>query len=210
MCIDLKKGLKEWFARNMAFVVFGVIGAVGRISLAALVPRGTFDLFFFVALMAIGAGYGSGRREAVFVPLITMVSTDIFLYTVRGDAFPYASSTILLVSFFVWTGMMWLTMASVYARKIGQGRASRASFLLGTTWGVFIYDLWTNFGWWLGPFYPHTPGGLAACYLAAVPFMVWHMASTLTFSPLVYLAVTRVSQLQASAASRAVETGVGE
>ena len=64
--------------------------------------------------------------------------------------------------------------------------------------GILIYDLWTNFGTWLGGWYTHTWEGLALCYTKALPFMFWHLLSTtlamaIVIIPVVYLKEHKVT-----------------
>jgi len=47
--------------------------------------------------------------------------------------------------------------------------------------GIIIYDLWTNFGFWLSysqlGFYPQTIFGLMTVFVGGLPFMLWHILS---------------------------------
>ena len=50
-----------------------------------------------------------------------------------------------------------------------------------------LFFLVTNFGAWIGsPMYPQTAGGLAAAYIAGVPFFQWTVLSTLFYSALLF------------------------
>ena len=64
--------------------------------------------------------------------------------------------------------------------------------------GILIYDLWTNFGTFLGGWYTHTWEGLVLCYTNALPFMLWHLLSTtiamtLVIVPIVYLKENKIT-----------------
>ena len=61
--------------------------------------------------------------------------------------------------------------------------------------GIVIYDLWTNFGFWLSysriGFYPMTFEGLLTVVIGGLPFMLWHLLSaTITITiitiPIIY------------------------
>ena len=53
--------------------------------------------------------------------------------------------------------------------------------------GSVLFFLVTNFGAWIGsPMYPQTAGGLAAAYIAGVPFFQWTVLSTLFYSALLF------------------------
>jgi len=43
---------------------------------------------------------------------------------------------------------------------------------------LFLW-MWTNFGVWLGPYYPHTLAGLLQCYWMALPFLKNSIISSL-------------------------------
>jgi hypothetical protein len=57
---------------------------------------------------------------------------------------------------------------------------------------ILLYDIWTNFGVWLGGWYSYSWAGLVTCFTFALPFMFWHLLSTtiaiaLVIVPIVYL-----------------------
>jgi hypothetical protein len=43
---------------------------------------------------------------------------------------------------------------------------------------ILLYDIWTNFGVWLGGWYSYSWSGLVTCFTFALPFMFWHLLST--------------------------------
>ncbi len=48
------------------------------------------------------------------------------------------------------------------------------------------FFLISNFGTWLGNFYPHTLAGLGLCYTAAIPFFGRTLASDLFYSGVLF------------------------
>lgn len=182
-----------WGGRNRTLLAFFLVGVLVRVCLSLWLPRATFDMFFVIGAMAIGAGYAMGNRWALMLPVSIMVASDVFLYTIHKISYPYASWLLLWISFFMWTGFGMMAYFATRARRLTIRHPSMLPLFFSATWGVLVYDLWTNMGWWLGPFYPNTLRGLALCYAAAAPFMIWHMISTLAMVPLVYVAL-RVSQ----------------
>ncbi|MCK4717449.1 MAG: hypothetical protein KAT70_02175 [Thermoplasmata archaeon] len=187
------KRAKIALERNLILLALIIVGAIGRICLAVMLPQGTFDMFAFVVLISLSAGYVTRRWAALFVPIGIMVSSDIFLYFFSGNAFPFSSSLLIMVSLFVWSGF---AMAAFLGMKVHREDSypSPLWFAAGGVWSVLLFDMWTNFGWWLGPFYPHTFAGFGACMAMAVPFMVWHMLSTLALMPLFYLGIWAVNK----------------
>ena len=57
--------------------------------------------------------------------------------------------------------------------------------ILGSLMGAVIFFVVTNFGVWVTGFYGYTFTGLISCYLLAIPFSVYSLISTLTFSSLI-------------------------
>ncbi len=107
----------------------------------------------------------------MFAPLAVLMATDYYL-TVY--AYHYA---------FNW-GAYAMTWAW-YAGALGLGwylLRSRITLLrvaAGAILGPTSFFLLSNFAVWAGSeMYPHTPSGLATCYLAGVPFYGNDLAST--------------------------------
>ncbi len=63
-------------------------------------------------------------------------------------------------------------LATFFGGWIGIGTNFKwRKFALGAAGGSVLFYLSTNFAVWaLSPWYPHTLAGLAACYVAAIPF----------------------------------------
>src|SRR5579875_232800 len=128
-------------------------------------------------MIAFAAGYrllvhfAAGRLpwnftpvEAIAVPLVAMAVADAVI------AFSLPASQV--------TG--WLAIAPVIYACIAltafagfalRGRVRVLNTLFAAAASATGFYLVTNFFVWLdGGIYPHTPGGLAACYVAALPF----------------------------------------
>jgi hypothetical protein len=74
--------------------------------------------------------------------------------------------------------------------------------------GSVSFFIITNFGMWLfSGFYPLTPAGLAACYVAAIPFFQNTLAGDLFYATLLFggfaLAERALPQLRAGVARAA-------
>lgn len=116
-------------------------------------PIGTMFLFS-------GATFRS-RRYALLVPLAALLISDFavvqFLYQGRFGWFsPVTWGAFLLIGLIGWT----LRQKATFARVAAASVASSVSFFLITNFGV----------WMAGQLYPRTLGGLATCYVAALPF----------------------------------------
>jgi hypothetical protein len=123
------------------------------------------DLFFVVAVISILSGILLGGYYTFIVPLSVLMITDLII----------GNSLILL---FTWSGFILLaTIAYFIKQRKGLSIKSAPTLIGGSIIGVLIYDIWTNFGCWIG-WYPKTIAGLASCYTFALPFMFWHILST--------------------------------
>ena len=145
-------------------------------------PVFMMDLFFVVGTVSLFAGVLLGRQYALLVPLAVMAITD----------FALGNTTIFL---FTWSGFVFIALLGGYARRALSPSAVSIFQLAGLGVGsVLMYDVWTNFGCWLG-WYPHTLGGLATCFTVALPFMLWHLVSATVAVTAVALPVTLYSNL---------------
>jgi hypothetical protein len=130
-------------------------------------PMFMLDLFFIVAVIAIISGLLLGGYYTFIIPISVMIITDIVI----------GNNWILL---FTWSGFALLGLIGllIKSKRILTFR-NIPTFLGAGIGGILIYDIWTNFGTWLGGFgYAPTLGGLAQCYTMALPFMLWHLLST--------------------------------
>lgn len=159
-----------------------LIGVFGRIFFRNLLPATPhiyidingltqpllmMDMFFIVAIVSILSGMLLGKRYSLLVPFTIMLITDIY----------YGNSFILL---FTWSGFMMLGLIGhLLKEKVGINRISILVTPLAGAGGVILYDIWTNFGCWLG-WYPHSLEGLMLCYTLAIPFTLWHLLSTVS------------------------------
>ena len=129
--------------------------------------------------MSLFAGSRLRGWQAYLVPLLLMVATDplrtAFYHPgyppFRGETpFIYGS---LLIS--VWIGRRWLQNPGV------------TRIALAATAGSLQFFLITNAAAWLVEgMYPMTTAGLAACYVAAIPFYGNTLASDLLYSGVLF------------------------
>ena len=183
--------------RNQLFTAFLLIliGIVGRIYLRNFLPAMPHfyitingitqpifiaDMFFLIAIIALFSGILLRGIYSFIVPLVVMAITDLL----------YGNNFIFL---FTWSGFAFISLLGYrWKNKLAFNAKSVAMTVGLSASAVIIYDLWTNFGWWLGPYYPHNLQGLALCYTLALPFFIWHLlstavATTIVAFPLLYL-----------------------
>ena len=124
-----------------------------------------------IGAMALFGGACFGRRWLAFAaPLGALLLSDAILGF--DGSLPYVYDSVALI---VLIGGALATRKSA-VRIAGASLAASALF--------FVI---TNFGMWLGSgYYPHTLAGLAACYIAAIPFFQNTLAGDLFFSALLF------------------------
>ncbi|RLF33956.1 MAG: hypothetical protein DRN16_00825 [Thermoplasmata archaeon] len=138
------------------------------------------DLFFVVAIISILSGLLLGGYYTFIVPISVMIITDVII----------GNNWILL---FTWSGFALLGIIGYLLKTSNSLTVEKIPRVLGAgVGGILLYDIWTNFGTWLGGWYTHTFEGLVLCYTYALPFMFWHLLSTtitltLVIVPIIYL-----------------------
>lgn len=149
------------------------IGIVGRLLLKDWPNIET------VTAAALIAGALLGWRWGAAIALVVIAGSDIFI----GNN---------LIMVFTWSAFALIGVGGWLLHK-------KASFTpkftlqmtgLGLGAAVFFY-IYTNFGvWLLFPMYPHTWAGLSACYVAAIPFFRYSLASALITIPVATVGFT--------------------
>ena len=179
--------IKSLFEDNMR-ILFGILlviaGVVLRIALhnnlaaspsifitinGITQPMFMLDLFFVVATISLLSGLILGGYYTFIIPICVMAVSDVII----------GNTWILL---FVWSGFAVIGLIGYLMKKKQVLSLKRTPTILGLSIGsIFLYDIWTNFGTWLGGpqwGYTYTWGGLVLCYTRALPFMLWHLLST--------------------------------
>lgn len=177
-----------------------LIGVIGRILLhdyfnSISIPfaeYGFLDVFFIIALISIISGILIGKYYVFIVPICIIAITDIFYGIIDPINISYWYSWLFL---FTTSGYVFLALLGSYTRKNSNINMNFIPKILGAgIFGVIIYDLWTNFGFWLGfsklGYYPQTFQGLISVFIGGIPFMIWHILSlslalTIITTPLV-------------------------
>lgn len=147
--------------RIISAVMLIIIGVICRILLKGVM----MDVFFVIAVVSIISGLLLGGYYIFIVPISIMMITDLII----GNN---------MIFLFTWSGFAILATIGYLIKSKNSLTIKKAPIIIGSgIAGIIIYDIWTNFGCWLG-WYPHTLEGLATCYTAAIPFMLWHLLTT--------------------------------
>jgi hypothetical protein len=147
-------------------------------ALLRLVPH-PFN-FTPVGSIALFGGARLAGWQAYVVPLLAMMMTDPILSRMAG--YPAYSPATLVIYF------SFLIYVLLGRKLIG---SSNSPWRIGAVAlaGSVQFFLITNFFVWIGGnTYPHTAGGLAACYLAGLPFFSRTVAGDLFYSGVLFSA----------------------
>jgi hypothetical protein len=123
--------------------------------------------------------FGARRplREAI-VPVLVMMGTDVYL-TVAFYHYPWHTSSYLITWF--WYAAV-VVLGRIMLRHVTATRVLAAPAIASTS-----FFLVSNYAVWVGSaLYPHTMGGLTACYVAALPFYRNDVLSTLLVTGLAF------------------------
>jgi hypothetical protein len=170
---------------SIGLLLFGIIGRYFLIA-RGMQPFANLEIIMVIAFLSavyLKQPYGMA------VPMSVLLISDLML----GNW----GSTMNYILLFTYSGFILVSVASSLRKERSKKILSKINYKsLGyaSGYGVFltlIYDLWTNFGWWLGPFYPPTIEGLIACYGAGLPFMLYHcLSGIITFIAIALPVVT--------------------
>ena len=147
-----------------------VLGAVARLlpHPPNFAPVGATSLF---------AGARLPRWQAYLVPLALMAVTDPILSPLYGFH-PY--SRYLIFTYLSFLISVWL------GRRL-RNTESVSRIAAVTVLNSIQFFLVTNFGSWLWfQTYPRTAAGLADCYVAAIPFFGWTLASDVLYTAVLF------------------------
>jgi hypothetical protein len=153
--------------RNKRFIIltsFIVVAALTRLlpHPPNFAPIGALALF--------GGAYFNKKRYAFIVPMAAMLLADAFLGFHNTMLYVYGAFALVV-------GMgLWLK------NNVSFGKVAGAA--IGSS---MLFFLITNFGVWLGStFYAQNLTGLINCYVAAIPFYHYTLASDLLFSGILF------------------------
>ena len=149
--------------------LLAILSAIVAAAALRLVPHP--PNFTPIAAMALFSGAYLGRRGLAFAaPLGALLLSDLVLGFYSGMWVQYAAVALVVL-------LGCFALSKVTALRVG------ATAIVSS---VLFFAI-TNFGVWLmSGMYPATMAGLAACYVAAVPFFQNTIAGDLFFSGLLF------------------------
>jgi uncharacterized protein DUF6580 len=149
--------------------LIALISAIAAAAALRLVPHP--PNFTPIGAMALFSGAYLGRRGLAFVaPLAALLLSDLILGFYAGMWVQYFAVALVVL-------IAWAALKRVSILRVG-GAAFASSV---------VFFLVTNFGTWaLSGMYPLTATGLAACYVAAIPFFQNTLAGDLFYTALLF------------------------
>ncbi len=180
--LDARDLLHRWW-RLALVVLAAALAVVWRLVKDDLGAPPNLELSTAAALLVAGL---LRHRVAALAPLAVVAASDLLL----------GNSAVLA---FTWSAWAVIGVASLLTPRAGAGwrrYATAVGFGLG---GTLFFYLWTNLGvWWLGrgTFYPAGLDGLAASYVAGLPFVRPMLLGNLVLVPAAAAVVGLVERLE--------------
>jgi hypothetical protein len=168
-----------------------IIGIVICAALLRVIPH-PMNFAPIGALALFSGAYFSRKRDAVAIPLLSLVAGDIF--TGFHPLIPY-----VYASFLVSVAIGFWLRRKKSALRVG----------VATVAGAIQFFLITNFAMWASSIgkYPKNAGGLVACYIAGLPLFWNTLAGDAFYAALLFggmaLAVERFPSLREPLAAEA-------
>lgn len=134
-----------------------------------------------VTASSLVAAVWYGRRYGLLVPLAIMAASDALIGNTAIMAFTWSAFAVIGLAG-TWLSRLRGNTAKLVAASAGAAIASSLFF--------FVF---TNFGVWLlqdGSMYPKTWAGLAACYVAGIPFYRTMLAGNIMLVPTFFIAAS--------------------
>ena len=134
------------------------------------------------AIALFGGAYFASRAWALVVPLLAMFASDLVLVAIMGGSY---ATYLGGVSF--WTVYACIALSTVLGFGL-RGNAGAPRVLGYALAGSVLFFAVTNFGAWLASpaFYPQNAAGLAAAYVAGIPFFKWTVVGTMTYAAFLF------------------------
>jgi hypothetical protein len=149
--------------------LLALLAAIFTAAAMRLVPHP--PNFSPIAAMALFSGAYLPKRSLAFVaPFGALLLSDLLLGFYAGVEVVYFSFALVVL-------IGWTIASRKTPLRIGAAAVASS----------FLFFVVTNFGMWLSSgFYPHTVGGLVACFVAAIPFFQNTIAGDLFYTVLLF------------------------
>ncbi len=171
MAVSMVKNTKEKVQKVLNGDYYQNALALGLIALAVVLRLLPHPANFApVGAIALFGGAYLGRRQAIYLPVLIMVISDVFLGL---------HSTIM----FTWGSYLLIALLGTKIRE----RVTAPRVAIGAVGSALLFYFVTNFGVWaVTPLYTKTFSGLLDCYVMALPFFRATLLSDLAFASLLF------------------------
>ncbi|MFL6593135.1 MAG: DUF6580 family putative transport protein [Luteimonas sp.] len=133
------------------------------------------------AIALFGGAYFASRQWSAVVPLLAMLASDLALGVLHGA--DYAS---YLGGLSFWSVYACIALSVLLGFGL-RGRVTSGRVLAYALTGSVLFFIVTNFAAWLSdPQYPKSAAGLAAAYIAGIPFFRWTVLGTLAYAAVLF------------------------
>ena len=133
------------------------------------------------AIALFGGAYFASRQMALVVPIVALLLSDLALGAMLGPSY---AGYIGGVSF--WSVYACIALSTVLGFGL-RGKVDGPRLLGYSLAGSALFFVVTNFAaWFASPFYPQTGAGLAAAFVAGIPFFQWTVLGTLGYAALLF------------------------
>jgi hypothetical protein len=168
--------MKNTLGQFLGFGLMVLFATLGRYLLVStgMQPFPNFEVVTvaaFIGIMLLDV------RVALFIPLVGMVCSDLLI----GNPI-FVGEKMNQIVMFTYSGFALVALAGTFVgNKVKPYVSSmklQSVFCMAGTGAllVFLYDLWTNFGWWY-IMYQHTGDALLTVYALGAPFIICHLIS---------------------------------
>jgi hypothetical protein len=154
-----------------------LVGIVLAAALARLVPHPP-NVTPVAAMALFGGACFRDRKLAFMLPLLAMLLSDLVLGVTR-----YRMMTLLAIQPVVYACIL----ATTALGKLIKDRRSPWQVATACLAGAILFFVVTNLAVWItGRMYPLTGSGLAACYVAAIPFFRNNVLGDMAFTTILF------------------------
>ena len=157
--------------------------------IAVILARVLFRPLAFAPVMPALLFFGArAPRKMFWLPVVLLTAADLYLTLVVYNAGLKADQIIT-------SG--WYLAVMLLGSALLKGNAKPLRILASALAGSVSFFIVSNFGVWaVWPTYPKTLGGLAACYVAAIPFFRNQFVSDMLFTAVIFALPIVIPALQ--------------
>jgi len=165
-------------AQIVAFIALLLVAGASR-----LIPH-LWNVTAVGAVSLLGGAYFGRKAWALIIPVAAVWMSDIVLNNTLYAS--YYAGWSWMTSGFVWI-VLGIIATMIVGRLLLKTSKSYGRLFLASVVGAVMFYLLTNLGAWMtGVMYPKSIGGLVACYVAGLPFLLNSLLGNLVFCAVLF------------------------